>query len=396
MKNFGSPNKPAGPSWAKMYVGRIKGPEAKIVKGVSKNVYSGLYSVKLDTGQVRRNIPFMPSSYSPKTNSGMLRTYDVDEPVIVAETNKGETFILGNALLPFQNTTAPLPAVGGFNRPMKPGEVVIGGPSIKVPQRTSYMFFDSSGGIELKANTSVIKVNGEAGNIDITAFRYGLFTESGSETWGAHPLVGNSTPPGFPRPGKWRRLVRCKDSDNWGPFIYTEQGNLGVSAMELDANPTTPIHMQNFNNAASILVNRTGGVDIISGLTGPSVANSKQAAQVMQGLSLTAPLAFKLDPITSSATLRAPAVSIQGGLTGTEGAVSIRAQAVSTAASSSINLTSQGSVAIISSDVIIKASSTKLIGDVTIVGNLKVAGSINAGGISASSVNAPFMSIDKI
>jgi hypothetical protein len=396
MKNFSSGIQPSGPKWAKMYVGTVKGAEQLTDDGEMKGVYSGLYTVKLDTGQVRKNVPYMPSSYSPSTNSGLMRMFGTNEPVIVAETNKGECYILGNAMLPFTDTRAPLPLVGGFNRPMKPGEVLIGGPSISVPKRVSYMFFDGSGGIEVKSNAASIKINGDRGNIEVSSYRHGLYTESGSETWGIHPLIGNSTPYGIPKPGYWRRLVRCKDSDNLGPFISTEQGNLGISAKDIDVNPETPLHFQNFNNKTGVIVSKSGSYSIIAGAEGIGSAMLRSSASSFRGKKALAPLGLELDVITRSATLKGDIVNIQGGLTGTEGSVIVKSARTSIISASSINLTTQGSVAIIANDVIIKASSTKLLGSVTIVGDLKVVGSLQAlGGVSSTTVTAPFMSVDR-
>lgn len=396
MKNFASASGPKGPKWAKAYLGTIRGPEPIIDGGTIKQDYSGLYTVKLDTGQIRYNIPFMPSTYSPKTNSGMIRLFSPDEPVIVVETNKGDCFIMGNALLPYTDTRAPLPIVGGFNRAMKPGEVLIGGPSIKVPKRIAYLFFDIAGGIEMRANSSSIKFSGDNGNIELTSFRYGIHTESGSEVWGAHPLLNNLIPPGTARPGHWSRLVRCKDSDNNGQFINTEEGNLGLSVTSLDTDPTSPIYFKNFNNNASVVVTKSGSYSIVAGLKGVEKASAKLPISLMSPLRRTAPLEFSLNVETGTTTVRAPIVNIYGGLTGTEGAISMRAARFNLLTTSNVNLTSQGSVAIIAKDVIINATSTKLLGDVTIVGNLKVVGAIQAvGGVSATMVTAPTMSIDR-
>jgi hypothetical protein len=378
LTNFTAPAPFSGPKWAKLWHGKIKGAEPIIKNGIPQSVYSGLFTVVLEDATELNNIPMMPGSYDPKTNAGFIRLFNRDEEVLVGETMHGLIYILGSVLSALTDATANLPVVGGFNRPMSPGEVVIGGPRVKMPERSSFIFLDKSGGIELKANSSHIKVEGETNSIEVETWRYSLFTESGHETWGPHPLIGNAAPPGVPRPGQYTRLVRAKASDNWGQFVYTEQGNLGMSSLEIEANPITPIHLQNFNNTAAIIATKSGGYSIMSGLPGPEMANARQPVTALQALKLTAPLSFDLEPLTQMATLQAPIVSMKGGLTGTEGTVMINASTILVAATSTVVLNSGGTVAISASDVKIQCPNTTFMGNVTIAGNLTVQGMTTA------------------
>jgi len=395
INNFGNAQSPSGPKWAKLYDGKIRGPEPRIKDGETKSDYSGLYSVVIE-GKIVKNIPIMASSYSSYSNTGLLRLFDAGESVLIGETNSGQQYILGNSLLPKQNNQVPLPALGGFNRKLEPGEVLIGGPHSKVPERVSYIVLDGAGNIEVKAGYPTIKVNGDVGNVEIKAFRFGVFTESGSETWGAHPLIGNSTPVGFPRPGQYRRLVRCEDSNNWGPFVYTEQGNLGLTPLEIQSNPFVPIHVQNYNNSAAVLVNKSGGYTIMAGLPYPGMANARTPAPSVTGSKAIAPLSLDLDPIIGMSVLKAPINEIRGGMTGLDGSVMIRGNTIGATAVSVLNLTSTGTVAITSPDVTISAASIKMMGNVTIIGALQVSGGITTPVVISNASIAPFMSLDKI
>ena len=58
INNFGNAQSPSGPKWAKLYDGKIRGPEPRIKDGETKSDYSGLYSVVIE-GKMVKNIPII-------------------------------------------------------------------------------------------------------------------------------------------------------------------------------------------------------------------------------------------------------------------------------------------------------------------------------------------------
>tara|TARA_R110000824_G_scaffold90756_2_gene221381 strand:- start:795 stop:1991 length:1197 start_codon:yes stop_codon:yes gene_type:complete len=356
---------------------------------------SGLYNVQLShTLRTLENVAAVQDSYNYNSNTGIIRLYDKDEPVLVAKMADGRYLIIGSALIADTNGDAPLPRVGSFGKPLSPGELYIGGVSKKAPvERTSYLHFDKVGNIDMSSNDSYIRFTNASGMISVRCARHEVFTATGFESWGPHGMVGTMVPAGVPKPGKWRRLVRSISSNNHTPFVYTEAGALGLSAFGAIADITYPLYMHNINNAAVVRGTMGGTYSITAGMQPAGDSLLKYSATTFAAVKVLAPLEVELDPITLSTTVRGPLVNIKGGLTGTEGLVNINALTINTIATGAINLTSTGAVAITGNAVTINAPATILNGNVVINGTLTVTGpmttltgTLNAGYVNASNL----------
>jgi hypothetical protein len=352
---------------------------------------NGLYNVRLTyTGRNLENVASVQDSYSYKSNTGIIRLYEKDEPVLVMKLADARYLIVGSALIADDSGNAPLPRVGSFGNPLSPGELYIGGVSKEAPiERSSYMHFDKVGNINISSNDSYVKFINSSGMISVRCARHELYNATGFESWGPHGMVGTMVPAGIPKPGKWRRLVRSISSNNHTPFVYTEAGALGISAFGAMADITYPLYMHNINNAAVVRGTMGGTYSITAGMQPAGDSLLKYSATTFAAVKVLAPLEVELDPITLSTTVRGPLVNIKGGLTGTEGVVNINALTINTIATGAINLTSTGAVAITGNAVTINTPTTVLNGNVVINGTLTVNGITTMSQLNAAYVNAP-------
>ena len=360
--------------------------------GFPTSTKNGLYNVLLThTGRELENVAAVQDSYNYNSNTGIIRLYEKDEPVLVVRIADGRFLIIGSALLAGEDNNAPLPRVGSFGNPLSPGELYIGGVSKDAPvERSSFLHFDKVGNINLSSNNSYIKFKNSSGMISMRSARHEQYNEAGFEAWGPHGMVGTMVPAGLPKPGKWRRLVRAVASNNYSPFVYTSAGSLGISTNQVFTDPTTPIYMQNINNAAVVLGTMGGSYSISAGLPPTGTSLGAYEAYAFPAIKPTAPLTIDLDPLKATTTVRGPVVDIKGGLTGTEGVVLINALNVNTNATSAINLTSGGIVAITGTSATINAPITTFTGNVVITGTLTVNGPTTVPStITTGYLNAP-------
>jgi hypothetical protein len=353
--------------------------------------YSGLYNVVLThTGRKIYNVSAVQDSYSYNTNTGVIRLYEKGDPVLVVRLADDRYLIVGCALIPDKNGSAPLPRVGAFNKPLSPGELYIGGVNKPAPiERSSYIHFDKTGNIDISSSKAFIRFKNASSLISIKSQRFESFNSSGYESWGSQGLSGAGTPAFLPKPGQWRHLVRTVSNDNISPFSYTEAGRLEPSALPISADPTSTIYMHNINNAAVVAASVSGRYSITAGMPPSNSSLIKHTAATFKPVQLLAPMILDLDPLTSAVTLRGPYVQIVGGLTGAEGIVQMRGLNTDLIAASRMTLTSLGVVAITGADVTITAPTTKFVGNVVVVGSLSVSGTVDSPMVNTGYINAP-------
>lgn len=346
---------------------------------------TGRYSVAIESanGMTFEKVCFLASTtYNYSSGVGVYRLPSQGEAVVIGRTVNNQFFIIGSYApgVTGQNRST-VPQVGIPPRDISENELLILGNRTELPTKMTYMLFDRSGGVEIKAGDyPYIRLSKASGFLTTSANRSRHWTRSGYEAWGhaSGVTVGLKEPQRAP--ALWRRVVRTREADNNSLVIESYEGDV-EGDRDINVKEDSIISAKNAGNRYIELLYKSGKRIMASGNFGiPQTGAIRPKPKELEGFALLSPIRFELNPTQKITKIRSPVIILDGGSSENDHT----GQVVVTGRDFSVSMIGPVSIAS-NSNIQIRAPRIALDGNIVMTGNVMMNGPVLVNGTIAAS-----------